>query len=114
MALTIRYFFGSFSSILPWSYCRQEWSETCIDSTIISKSIELNTTSIKSSLPLNGSSSAELYFIKEILKEKDTIHDGIGYPNWELVLCLALSWFLVALILIKGLFTYYLCYTKNN
>lgn len=28
--------------------------------------------------------------------------DAFGLPNWRLVLCLALVWFIVFLILIKG------------
>lgn len=39
---------------------------------------------------------------KDILKEKDTIHDGIGYPNYELVLCLLFAWLCIGSILIKG------------
>lgn len=39
---------------------------------------------------------------KDILKEKPTIDDGIGLPNWELVICLLLAWICISLILIKG------------
>ena len=37
-----------------------------------------------------------------ILREKDTIDDGIGYPSWSLGITLAISWLIIALILIKG------------
>jgi solute carrier family 6 (neurotransmitter transporter, glycine) member 5/9 len=39
---------------------------------------------------------------KEVLKEKDTIDDGIGMPDWKLVICLAISWTFVLITLIKG------------
>lgn len=43
-----------------------------------------------------------VYFRKEVLNEKATIDDGIGIPNWKLVLFLAFSWLIVLAILIKG------------
>lgn len=39
---------------------------------------------------------------KDILRAKDNINDGIGTPNWTLVMFLTISWFLVFLILVKG------------
>ncbi|KAL5286651.1 hypothetical protein ACFFRR_007957 [Megaselia abdita] len=92
MALTLRYFVASFSFELPWSYCREEWGDSCIPSG-----------QGPNSTISNGSSSAELYFLNIILKEKSSIEDGIGYPNWELVVCLAVSWIVIALIMIKGI-----------
>ncbi|TMW48594.1 hypothetical protein DOY81_006332 [Sarcophaga bullata] len=96
MALTLRFFIDSFYPTLPWSYCREEWGDTCIDSK--PKSDDL--------LPAVGSgvktTSAEFYFINIILREKDTIDDGIGYPSWTLAITLAISWLIIALILIKG------------
>lgn len=43
-----------------------------------------------------------LFLRKDVLHELDTIHDGIGIPDWRLILCLALSWIIVVIILIKG------------
>lgn len=97
---------------LPWSQCKDVWNETCIDSI----RNRLNYTVSNSSKVY---SSAELYFMwvlvifvffcktykicrKDILREKDSIHDGIGAPNWELVLCLAFAWIIISLTLIKG------------
>lgn len=42
-------------------------------------------------------------FSKEILNELDHIDDGIGVPDWRLVLCLLGSWICVVLILVRGL-----------
>jgi len=41
-------------------------------------------------------------FRKDILKETDSIHDGIGSPNWQLVPCLIFAWVVIGCILIKG------------
>ena len=57
MALTLRFFIDSFFPTLPWSYCREEWGDTCIDSK--PKSDDL--------VPAVGSgvktTSAEFYFM---------------------------------------------------
>ncbi|XP_055907544.1 sodium-dependent nutrient amino acid transporter 1 [Eupeodes corollae] len=89
MALTLRFLVASFSSILPWSYCREEWGDKCLGGSAN------NSNSTKMS-------SAELYFQKIILKEKDSIIDGIGYPNMELVTCLAIAWIIIGTVLIRG------------
>lgn len=41
-------------------------------------------------------------FRREVLKEIDSIHNGIGLPDWSLTICLAVAWLIVLLILIKG------------
>lgn len=93
MALTLKYFSDSFNAVLPWSFCKEEWG-ACIPSVHVENSNMTWSNSTKS--------SAELYFVKEILKSKDDISDGIGTPNWQLVAFLAISWFMVFLILVKG------------
>lgn len=58
MALTVFYFFASFSTVLPWSVCGPLASETCVDKT-------KNTTVLAETLGLNVTqltSSAEDYF----------------------------------------------------
>lgn len=94
MALTLSYFANSFREILPWSTCKDEWNVTCIpsgdrDNTNMTFS---NTTK----------SSAELYFLKDVLRAKDNIDDGVGEPNWTLVIFLGISWGLVFLTLVRG------------
>jgi solute carrier family 6 amino acid transporter-like protein 5/7/9/14 len=39
----------------------------------------------------------------EILKEADTIHEGIGLPDWKLVICLAVAWICIVTTIIKGI-----------
>lgn len=52
LAIIIRYFVASFYPVLPWSYCKTEWGETCIDSA---------STEVYNKIS-NATSSAELYF----------------------------------------------------
>ncbi|XP_013107994.2 sodium-dependent nutrient amino acid transporter 1 [Stomoxys calcitrans] len=99
MALTLRYFVDSFYSILPWSYCRAEWGNSCIDSKPKTDNFYLqNSTAIMDV----KSTSAENYFINVILRQKNGIDDGLGSPSWSLALTLAFSWLVIALIMLKG------------
>ncbi|XP_037953510.1 sodium-dependent nutrient amino acid transporter 1-like isoform X2 [Teleopsis dalmanni] len=95
MALTLRFLIASFSKVLPWSFCRSEWGDICLDEGDYNISTEY----------INGSrmSSAELYFQREILHEQTDINNGIGLPNWELVGCLAVAWFIIGAVLIRGI-----------
>lgn len=94
MALTLHYLVSSFQSELPWSICRPEWQDYCIDvSTNKSTSEDRNVT---------VRSSAELYFRKIVLKEYESIEDGIGVPSWQLSIYLFLSWACVFLVLFRG------------
>uniref|UniRef100_A0A1B0G9S9 Transporter n=1 Tax=Glossina morsitans morsitans TaxID=37546 RepID=A0A1B0G9S9_GLOMM len=97
MALTIKYLIASLSEILPWSYCQPEWGPLCISTAAF------NHTHLNNTLVGKPTSSAELYFTKTILREKDNIDDGIGLPNWDLVLCLLSAWLIICTILIKGI-----------
>ncbi|XP_018398128.1 PREDICTED: sodium-dependent nutrient amino acid transporter 1-like [Cyphomyrmex costatus] len=93
MALTLFYFIASFQTELPWGRCWEEWGEFCVDS------FRSNYSRIEN---ISYSSSAELYFYKEVLREKDSIDDGIGTPDWRLSITLFLSWLTVFLVVIRG------------
>lgn len=93
MALTLFYLASSFQSILPWATCQEEWGEGCVSSSEARSNIMGNITQ---------SSSAELYFLKVVLNETDDISNGLGTPSWKLILCLALSWISVILVLSRG------------
>lgn len=41
-------------------------------------------------------------FSEDVLKEKETIFDGVGTPDLQLALYLLLTWTIIALILIRG------------
>ncbi|XP_034097312.1 sodium-dependent nutrient amino acid transporter 1 isoform X1 [Drosophila albomicans] len=113
MGITLCYFYDSFRTPLPWSECRPDWGTHCVASsqsnTSISSSLDFSpawsTPSSSSSSPQEQQqlvASAELYFLKEVLREKDQIADGIGLPNWELVIGLFVSWTCVFLIIRRG------------
>lgn len=59
MALTLRYFIDSFYPLLPWSYCRDEWGDTCIDSKPKTDLLFQNETANESP----KTTSAEYYFV---------------------------------------------------
>ncbi|KAH8380522.1 hypothetical protein KR009_011178, partial [Drosophila setifemur] len=93
MALTLRYFFDSFASELPWSFCRPEWGDGCVSA---------SGEGAQGQLSRNFSSSSQLYLQRIVLNETDSLEDGIGYPSKSLALMLGLSWLTVSLIIIKG------------
>ncbi|XP_011158501.1 sodium-dependent nutrient amino acid transporter 1 [Solenopsis invicta] len=120
MALTLYYLIASFSAELPWATCLKEWGDTCLDSST-KRNHSANSTAEGSMYfldnYLNGSgklqSSAELYFSRVVLHEKENIDDGIGWPNWKLTLCLLGSWAAVCIVLFQGVkssgrFSYFL------
>lgn len=96
MALTLSYFANSFQEILPWSKCKDEWNVTCIPSATATSDDHTMMWSNESK------SSAELYFLKDVLRAKENIDNGLGTPNWNLVAFLAVSWFIVFLTLVRG------------
>ncbi|KNC28897.1 hypothetical protein FF38_07364, partial [Lucilia cuprina] len=96
MALTLKYLIASLSDVLPWTYCLAEWGSSCIAT---SESLDqgANVTNSK------RISSAELFFTKTVLRESENIDEGLGSPNWDLVVCLMFAWLIIAVILVKGI-----------
>ena len=43
-----------------------------------------------------------MYQRRSVLQEKENIDNGIGSPNWDLVICLAIAWCIIAVILCRG------------
>jgi solute carrier family 6 amino acid transporter-like protein 5/7/9/14 len=60
LAITLNYFYNSFSLELPWGKCDPSWNVSCIPSTQIDNVISVNST-IKE-MASSMSSSAEIYF----------------------------------------------------
>nr|AAO39513.1 RE33779p [Drosophila melanogaster] len=94
MALTLRYFFDSFASELPWSFCREEWGDGCVSAS--------GGQPLQGQLSRNFSSSTQLYLQRIVLNETDSLEKGIGYPSGSLALMLGISWLTVTLIIIRG------------
>ncbi|XP_060827893.1 sodium-dependent nutrient amino acid transporter 1-like [Bombus pascuorum] len=103
MALTLFFLIASFSAELPWARCREEWADYCVDSSQKIDSESVNVSMLTKLLyEKERRSSAELYFLKVVLQEKDSIDDGVGLPDWKLTLCLLFSWLCVILITFQG------------
>ncbi|XP_016983406.1 sodium-dependent nutrient amino acid transporter 1 [Drosophila rhopaloa] len=115
LALTLYYLFVSFQSELPWSYCRDEWTN-CVNSRpqeytenlLTGMSLANESARNFSSLtPLATNdtklqSSSELYFLDVVIKEKLDISDGVGDPDWKLTLALFVSWVVIFLVIMRG------------
>ncbi|KAF9424063.1 hypothetical protein HW555_000772 [Spodoptera exigua] len=93
VGLCLYYLIMSFQSVLPWSVCQPEWVD-CVPSG------EVANLSLIQNRPIT---SAELYFTKTILRQSDGIDDGIGTPIWDLTLSLLVSWFIIFVIVAKGI-----------
>ena len=120
IGLAAYYFVMSFQSELPWNSCNpdvQLWDGVvCSDSTTsdsTSKAIEFGSNNIINErtamtvISVNNTtitviSPAEEYLVYEVLKEKETIVDGIGLPDANLTSCLAVMFFLLFISMSKG------------
>ncbi|XP_045448784.1 sodium-dependent nutrient amino acid transporter 1-like [Melitaea cinxia] len=92
IALCLYYLAMSFQEPLPWAQCDESWVD-CVPS---GESVNIR------AIEGNATSSAELYFIKTVLRQSDGIHDGIGVPLWDLTLCLLASWLIIYVIVARG------------
>nr|XP_053649623.1 sodium-dependent nutrient amino acid transporter 1-like [Cherax quadricarinatus] len=95
MGLTVHYFFASFASVLPWAECGN-WSDNyCVDVNNTEVQLGINSTDL--------TSVAEEYFSKKVLNlDPLGLSNGLGNPEWRLMLCLLLSWVILFMVLIKG------------
>ncbi|CAG4979847.1 unnamed protein product [Colias eurytheme] len=91
IALCLYYLSMSFQSTLPWAVCDPAW-ENCVPS---GQTENFDHT-------INGTSSAELYFTRTVLQQSDGIEGGLGLPIWYLTLCLLASWFVIFVIVSRG------------
>ncbi|XP_050671242.1 sodium-dependent nutrient amino acid transporter 1-like [Leptidea sinapis] len=91
IALCIFYLCMSFQATLPWAVCQPEW-ENCVASGVV-ENVDDN---------VNGTSSAELYFVRTVLQQSDGLEGGLGLPIWYLTLCLFGAWFVIFLIVSRG------------
>ncbi|XP_044779583.1 sodium-dependent nutrient amino acid transporter 1 isoform X3 [Drosophila simulans] len=116
LALTLYYLFVSFQSELPWSYCRDEWTncvnsrpEEYVDNLLTGVSLANESARNLSGIGLVANneteklqSSSELYFLNVVIKEKLDISDGVGDPDWKLTLALFVAWVVIFLVIMRG------------
>lgn len=112
LALTLYYLFVSFQSELPWSYCRDEWTncvnsrpQEYVENLLTGVSLANESARNLSTFATNTTqlqSSSELYFLNVVIKEKLDITDGVGDPSWQLTLALFVSWVVIFLVIMRG------------
>ncbi|XP_063380652.1 sodium-dependent nutrient amino acid transporter 1-like isoform X2 [Cydia fagiglandana] len=93
IALCLYYLVFSFQATLPWAVCDETWTDVlCVPSGHTGDGVHVE----------NGTSSAELFFLRTVIQQKDTLAGGLGLPIWYLVLFLLLSWVIIFLIVARG------------
>lgn len=101
LAIAFNYMIESFSTTLPWATCDPSWGTNCVDS--IAK---MNQSGMESFINVTNvderQSSSELYFLNEVLHEKNAIDSGIGLPSLKLSFYLFVAWALVFLVMVRG------------
>uniref|UniRef100_H2YII6 Transporter n=1 Tax=Ciona savignyi TaxID=51511 RepID=H2YII6_CIOSA len=99
LAWALRYFFASMASELPWSTCGNSWNtRNCfIFGALSNASDVINATN--SSLRI---SSVREYWERGVLGKSAGIHE-IGSIQWELLLCLLLTWVVLYFCIWKGI-----------
>ncbi|CAH8672681.1 unnamed protein product [Schistosoma margrebowiei] len=106
MAWAFHFIFSSFTSQLPWTRCDQSWNTPACrvftNQPINSSTIE-NTTHISNISLITVDATTE-YWERRVLKISDGIHD-IGTVQWDLALCLLLTWVIIYLCIWKGIKT---------
>ncbi|XP_017007141.2 sodium-dependent nutrient amino acid transporter 1 isoform X1 [Drosophila takahashii] len=110
VAIIGRYFIESFRNPLPWAECQAEWGINCINSAPNANNwsqVESSDDRRTQNYTMKSENdrvitSSEWYFVKEVLHETPNIENGIGLPNWELVVGLFVAWACVFFIIRRG------------
>lgn len=95
IAYCIYYFFASMTDPLPWALGTVAGSNSTNETVIAGK----NASNISTVLE---KSKSERYFYESVLNMSDGLED-IGGIQWELALCLLAAWFVVLVVLSKGI-----------
>lgn len=108
MSYCLYYIFGSFASDVPWANCDSSWADDncfavgglypCPYYNLTAPTAEINCTTKNESSALQFWQNGVLKLDKNGLKE----FGDIGVIQWDLTLCLLLSWIIVFLCLMKG------------
>uniref|UniRef100_A0A8P4KP69 Transporter n=1 Tax=Dicentrarchus labrax TaxID=13489 RepID=A0A8P4KP69_DICLA len=95
LAWAFLYLFFSFNSELPWASCRNSWNtENCVEFDRRSNYLNL-------SLSKNATSPVREFWERRVLNVTGSVHD-LGSIQWELALCLLLSWIICYFCVWKG------------
>lgn len=109
---TLYYLFMSFSPVLPWSTCDNEWNtDSCVlrnrslvnETSTLSPSTQATTLVVGNTVSdVRKTTPSEEFWQRHVLELSSGI-DELGGIRWELLGCLALAWIVVFLCLIKGI-----------
>ncbi|KAK3865268.1 hypothetical protein Pcinc_029109 [Petrolisthes cinctipes] len=109
MAYTLYYMFGSMASEVPWANCKAEWADSnCFDVGGLYPCSRYNLTAPTPEVncTLRNESSATQYWKNGVLRlERGGMLEfgQIGEIQWDLTLCLLLSWIIVFFCIMKGI-----------
>ncbi|XP_044263788.1 sodium-dependent noradrenaline transporter-like isoform X2 [Tribolium madens] len=100
------YFLGtSFSPDLPWLHCNNTWNtEKCWESMLPGTSnVTTRPPVFNDTTPTNRHTPASEFFHRAVLEMQwsDGLHE-MGYPKWQLVLCLMIVYVMLYISLFKG------------
>ncbi|CAH8553140.1 unnamed protein product [Heterobilharzia americana] len=109
MAWSFHFIFSSFTSELPWTKCGQLWNTLACtvftNQKPVNVSLSDNTTasqiSNRSVLAVDATTE---YWENRVLRISDGI-DNLGTIQWDLALCLLLTWIIIYLCICKGIRT---------
>ncbi|XP_029286970.1 sodium- and chloride-dependent GABA transporter 2-like [Cottoperca gobio] len=95
LAWAFLYLFSSFKSELPWASCRNSWNtKTCVE-------FDRKTDYLNWTVPENATSPVREFWERRVLNISGNIHE-LGSIQWELALCLLLSWIICYFCVWKG------------
>ncbi|XP_005993605.1 sodium- and chloride-dependent GABA transporter 2-like [Latimeria chalumnae] len=95
LAWAFFYFFSSFTLVLPWASCQNEWNTaSCVE-------FQNSNQSYNWTAPENATSSVIEFWENRVLKISSGI-EHIGNVRWELALCLLLAWTICYFCVWKG------------
>ncbi|CAH8600014.1 unnamed protein product [Schistosoma turkestanicum] len=112
LAWAFHFIFSSFTSELPWTKCNQSWN-TPACRVFTNQPITINSNHLnETSMQINNNNNQSLltvdatteYWEHRVLRISDGIHN-IGTIQWDLALCLLLTWVVIYLCIWKGIKT---------
>ncbi|XP_051804761.1 sodium- and chloride-dependent GABA transporter 2-like isoform X2 [Acanthochromis polyacanthus] len=95
LAWAFLYLFSSFTSELPWASCRNSWNtDACVE-------FDRRPDLFNMTVPENATSPVREFWERRVLNITASIHE-LGSIQWELALCLLLSWIICYFCVWRG------------